>query len=187
MSAAFDKNLTWKEHIDNVASMLSKQIALLRRIKHYLPASIRIIYYKVFLQSIIDYCCTVWGQSTHIPRIFKLQKLALRLVYDKPRDASSCPLFKESRLLPIDYRVNYRITLMTYKAINGLAPDYISNMFNLLKSVSKRVTRNTTKNNLSILNYSLNLTRGGLPYSGAVLYNALPLAIRNIKSISVFK
>ena len=76
---------------------------------------------------------------------------------------------------------------MTYKAINGLAPDYISNMFNLLKSVSKRVTRNTTKNNLNILNYSLNLTRGGLPYSGAVLYNALPLAIRNIKSISVFK
>ena len=76
---------------------------------------------------------------------------------------------------------------MTYKAINGLAPDYISNMFNLLKSVSKRVTRNTTKNNLSIPNYTLNLTLKGLPYSGAIPYNALPLDIRNIKSISVFK
>ena len=76
---------------------------------------------------------------------------------------------------------------MTYKAINGLVPDYIGKMFHLLKSVSGRVTRNTLKNNWSIPNSTLNLTRKGLPYSGTVLYNKLPVNIRNIKSISIFK
>ena len=121
-----------------------------------MPVKIRIIYYKVFFQPTIDYCNIVWGQSTHITRILKLQKLVLRLIYDKPRDTPSCPLFKESWLLPINYRVEYRITVMTYKAINGLVPDYIGKMFHLLKSVSGRVTRNTLKNNLSIPNYTLN-------------------------------
>ena len=75
LRVSIDKHLLFKEHINDIASKLSKLIALLRRIKHYLPVNIRIIYYKVFFQPTIDYCNIVWGQSTHITRILKLQKL----------------------------------------------------------------------------------------------------------------
>jgi hypothetical protein len=114
LGVTIDKHLSWKNHIDNVALSLSKNIALLRRIKGYLPLETRLLYYKVFFQPMIDYCSIIWGQSNHVSRIHKLQKLALRVIYNKPKYTSSGPLFQESSILPIDYRVNFRIAVMTH-------------------------------------------------------------------------
>ena len=187
LGVIIDKHLAWKNHVDNIASSLSKKIALLRRIKNYLPINIRLLYYKVFFQSTVGYCNIIWGQSSHITRIHKLQKIALRVIYDKSRYTSSDPLFQESYILPIDYRVKYRITITTCKAINGLAPNYICEMFRPLSSVSKRTTRSTIRNDLWTPNFKLNVTRKSLSYSGAVIYNSLPEDIRNAQTISIFK
>ena len=113
-----DNHLSWEAHIDELASNLSKIIALFRRIKIYLPLNTRILFYKTFFQSRFDYCCTIWGQSAHISRIYKLQKLILRLIYDKPKFYSSKPLFEQSKILPIKYRVMYRVAILVYKARN---------------------------------------------------------------------
>ena len=85
LGSIIDNHLSWGAHIDELAFNLSKIIALFRRIKIYLPLNTRILFYKTFFQSRIDYCCTIWGQSAHISRIYKLQKLILRLIYDKPK------------------------------------------------------------------------------------------------------
>ena len=31
--------------------------------------------------------------------------------------------------LPISYRIQYKILLLVYKCLNGMGPDYLSNMF----------------------------------------------------------
>ena len=90
-----------KAHIDDLASSLSKLIALFRRIKIYLPLETRILFSKTVFQSRIDFCCTVWGQSPHVSRIYKLQKLLLRLIYDKSKFSPSKQLFEQSNILPI--------------------------------------------------------------------------------------
>ena len=54
-----DNHLSWEAHIDELTSNLSKTIALFRRIKIYLPLNTRILFYKTFFQSRIDYCCTI--------------------------------------------------------------------------------------------------------------------------------
>ena len=69
-----DKHLTWKHHVDKTCKSISKSIALLRRIKKYLPHQIRLTYYKAYIQPHLDYCNTVWGLSTHVSRIHILQK-----------------------------------------------------------------------------------------------------------------
>ncbi len=74
---------------------LIKGIYLLRQIKEYLPIGHRVIY-KCYLQPHIEYCSTVWGHSNHITRIHKLQKLALRIIYDQPKLTSSVPLFLDT-------------------------------------------------------------------------------------------
>ena len=83
LGVTIDNHLSWKAHIDDLASSLSNLIALFRRTKIYLPLETRILFYKTFFQSRIDFCCTVWRQSPHVSRIYKLQKLLLRLIYDK--------------------------------------------------------------------------------------------------------
>ncbi len=59
LGVKIDNHLSWKAHIDDLASNFSKLIALFHRIKIYLPLLTRILFYKTFFQPRIDYCCTV--------------------------------------------------------------------------------------------------------------------------------
>ena len=187
LGVIIDKNLLWKCHIDKVAKTLSKGIYLLRRIKKFLPLDCRFTYYKSFLQPHIDYCCTIWGHSSHAKRILKLQNMALRIIYDKPKLTSAGPLFKTSGILTIHQRVIFRLCIFVYKALNNMAPQYISNMFKLKSSVCNRVTRSIANNNLWLPNVKLGISRNCLPYSGAKAYNNLPFGLRNINQFNSFR
>ena len=114
-------------------------------------------------------------QSTNVTRIHKLQKLAMRIVYDQPRLTSSGPLFKAAKVLPIQQRVKLRTAIMVFKARNQLVPEYICDLFQLKSSVTNRVTRSSADNDLWEPRNKLAIRRKALPYSGATLYNSLPL------------
>ncbi len=195
LGVKIDKHLSWKDQIDKVAHTVSSSIALLRRIKMYLPEATRVMYYKTFLQPHIDYCNTLWGQSNHISRIHKLQKLALRIIYDKPqytidpktkkvKPTPSEPLFKASGTLPIQNRVKLRTAVFVHKSKNGMTPEYITEMF---KQKDTRFTRTIDRRDLAVPKANLCVTRKALPYSGAVVYNALPADIKSANTIMQFK
>ena len=77
---------------------------------------------------------------------------------------------------------------MTYKAINGKAPDYISAMFRYVSDVHKRTTRQTCNKDLYIPPKArLNVFRNTLRYSGAHIWNNLPANVKNVSSVEMFK
>ncbi len=82
-----DKYLTWihKYHVDKTAKTLSKNVALLRRIMRYLSHHTCLTFYKNHIQSHLDYCNTSWDLSSHVSRIFTLQKMALRIIMNLPK------------------------------------------------------------------------------------------------------
>ena len=147
----------------------------------------RILFYKTFFQSRIDFCCTVWGQSPHVSRIYILQKLLLRLIYDKSKFSPSKQLFEQSNILPIKYRIMYRIVCLVYKSLNRMTPDYLTDMFKPLSMVSQRQTRSTANMDLWVPNYKLSISRCGLKYTGAHFYNMLPPEVRSSSSFPAFK
>ncbi len=57
-----DKNICWKNQVDNVGRKVRSDIAFLPRINDYLPVEIRITYYKTFIQPHIDFYNIIWGQ-----------------------------------------------------------------------------------------------------------------------------
>ncbi len=87
-----DKYLTWKHHVDKTTKTISKNIALLHRIKRYLPHQIHLTLYKTHIQPHLDYYNTIWGFSTHVPRIFTLQKMVLRIIMNVHKLTHSAPL-----------------------------------------------------------------------------------------------
>ncbi len=54
-----DRYLTWKHHVDKTIKTISKNIALLHRIKRYLPHQNRLTFYKTHAQPHLDYCNTI--------------------------------------------------------------------------------------------------------------------------------
>ncbi len=74
-----------KTMLNKTAKTISRNLALFRWIKRYLTHQTRITFYKAYIQPHIDYSNTIGGQSTHIPRIHILQKMALRMIMDVPK------------------------------------------------------------------------------------------------------
>ncbi len=93
LGVIIDKKLTWKFHIDKTAKSICRNIALLRRIRKYLPHQTRIIFYKGYIQPHIDYCNTLCGQSPHVNRIHIIQKMVLKLIINVPNLTHSAPTF----------------------------------------------------------------------------------------------
>ena len=181
-----DNRLSWKEHINQVAKKISKNIALLRQIRCYIPHASRITFYKCFIQPHLDYCNTIWGNG-NTKRILLLQKLALRIIEEVPRRTPSSPLFKKCRVMTIKERVQYRSSCLVYKACNGLTPSYLSDMFKTMNNTTQRSTRLNKPNMLYIPRARLETTYQTLRHNGATIFNSLSQQLRDSKTLDTFK
>ena len=76
-----------------------------------------------------DYCVTVWGDCSELNKLVKLQKQAARIILDCHCLTPSKDMFCKLKWLPMKDWVKYRKATMTFNAINGNAPNYISSMF----------------------------------------------------------
>ena len=91
LGVRLDNSLHYTKHIDDVCRSLSSKVALLNRIKQFLPLHYRKMYFNAYILPSIDYCLTIWGNAPkcHLNRILKFQKYAARLILDAPPDSPS--------------------------------------------------------------------------------------------------
>ena len=53
---------------------------------------------------------------------------AAAFVHFQPRDHHITPVLQSLHWLPIKFRISYKLSLLTYKALNGLAPAYLTSL-----------------------------------------------------------
>ena len=76
---------------------------------------------------------------------------AARLVVQESRFCHITPLLKSLHWLPVKYRIVFKILLITFKAIHGLAPAYISELISVRDATGRH---NLRSNNGLRLNHS---------------------------------
>ena len=96
------------------------------------------------------------------------------------------PMLRQLHWLPVQYRVLYKIALLTYKALHGEAPGYLSYLIAAPRSI--RSLRSTTHNVLASPRTRLK-AYGDLAFSAAApaVWNSLPPELRAATSCSSFK
>ena len=77
-----------------------------------------------------------------------VQNSAARIVTKTAPREHITPVLKELHWLPVDRRIEYKILLYAYKALNGLAPEYLCNMVELY--APDRVLRSASQNLLVV-------------------------------------
>ena len=80
------------------------------------------------------------------------------------------------------------ISIIIYKCVNSLVPDYLKSTVMYVSLVHDVNTRNSVKDALYVPRYKL-VTTGNvsLKYKRATVWNELPLVIKNSTSVDTFK
>ena len=76
---------------------------------------------------------------------------------------------------------------MVYKALNGLAPEYISEIFVKFSDTHNRILQSVYNELLRIPGSRTKIYENRFTISTAKLWNEIPLYIRNIKDLETFK
>ena len=162
-------SLSWKDHITQLISELSKACYVLRCIRPFMSQSALTSVYHSYFHLLISYGVILGGNSSCSSHIFWLQKKAVRINMEtRPRD--SCrELFKHLKILPL--QSHYILSLSIFVVENN-------NLFYVNSEIHIINTRQNS--NLHQSQADLTLYQKGPYYSGIRVFNNLPPNIRNL-------
>jgi hypothetical protein len=136
----------------------------------------------------LDYCNSIlYGQPKYaIGRLQYVQNCAARIIYQCKKYEHVTPLFKSLHWLPIEQRVKFKILVITFKALHGLAPSYIADL--IKPYVPARNLRSANQNLLHQPKFNLK-TFGARAFSvsAPMLWNSMPVELKQKDSINSFK
>ena len=120
----FDSNLGMLSHVNNVCSSSFCDVYNIRKIRKYLSHQTATSLIHAFITIKLNYCNgLLYGLPTiHINKLQKVQNAATRLVTNIRCIRHITPILKDLHCLPINYRIEFRIVLLTFKCLYGLAP-----------------------------------------------------------------
>lgn len=185
-----DASFTWAEHISELCTKLSPKVGLLHKLKSILPAKHVVNVYRTTIQPLIDYCITTWGYAAkkYISKVQHLQNRAARIITGNYSwEINGTELVKQLGWQNIVQRRDYFTAVLVFKALNGIAPDHIQDLFTFARDINLRPTRNTAQNRLYVPKIRKSVYSQSLQYNGAKTWNDLPLTIRNSKTLDTFK
>ena len=182
-----DQNLTWKNHVDDLAKKCSRSIGILHEVKQFLPESALLtLYYTLFL-SHINYGITAWSSANSVDkdRLHVVQKRALRAVNNSEYRSHSNPLFIKYNQLKISDLCNHNIGIFMYKYCNNLLPPSFNNMFKTNAENHDYNTRNAF--NFEYPNNKLNFCDKSICYQGVKTWNNIQNHVKSSKNLNSFK
>ena len=150
------------------------------------PRSAQIVH--ALVTSRLDYCNSLLYDlpDVRIQRLQRIQNIACRIVSRSPKSDHITPLLKELHWLPVESRIIFKILLLTFKSLNNMAPQYLSDLVTFYhpgknlrsgKQLQLRVPHTRLK------------TYGdrSFEFAAAREWNKLPLEIKLSPSLSIFK
>ena len=103
-----------------------------------------------------------------------------------PKFSRITPVLRELHWLPVNFRIKYKIALLTYKALNNLSPLYIRDMIAIKEKT--RTLRSNNKHLLKHPNIGKNLYNcRSFTFAAPQIWNELPEDVKLSGSLGVFR
>jgi len=185
LGVTFDKHLTFRYHVDNIAKKLSRSIGILYKLSHYLPQNILKKLYYTMIHPFISYGIEAWYSTyknvTH--RIFVLQKRAIRAINHLDYNAHTSVYFNENAILKLEDIYNYQNLMFMYKLKNSQLND-ASLTITLQNDIHNHRTRR--RNDIAIPQLNKRKSQFCISYVGAKLWNSMPDELKSIPNLTSF-
>ena len=188
LGAVFDSHLSMHQHVQTICKNAHYHLRQISEISHLLTKDATECMVHAFITSRLDYVNSLlYGlPSRQINRLQGIQNTAARIVSRTRKYDHITPVLQDLHWLPVRFRIEYKILLFVYKAMNDLGPSYLKEV--LVPYKPQRTLRSGTQGLLKVPASNM-VTVGDRAFSkaGPVLWNVLPSHIRDIKSLDAFK
>ena len=188
IGVVFDSTMTMEKHVKNITQSAFMHLNNIWKIRRYLTQKAAETIVHAFITSRLDYCNgLLYGLPQYmIKRLQYVQNAAARVVTSTRKFEHITPILQSLHWLPVADRIEYKIIIITYKALHGMAPKYLQDV--LVKCKKTRLLRINDQNKLVEPKTNL-VTYGDRAFSAVAprLYNRLPLDLRKCESYELFK
>ncbi|KAL3066451.1 hypothetical protein OYC64_016411 [Pagothenia borchgrevinki] len=182
-----DAHLTFEAHIKQLCknSYHLRNIAKLRPTLTLSDAEKRV---HAFVSSRLDYCNALLTgiPNKSIQKLQYIQNSAARILMRVCKYDHITPILKSLHWLPVELRIEYKVSLLTHQCFYGTAPPYLKEL--LTPHTSLRTSRSSKANLLKSPRTKLR-TMGDRAFCSAAprLWNALPDHMRAPQTVDAFK
>jgi hypothetical protein len=185
----FDQIMNCKKHINLTCKSAWHQLRNIGRVRQYLDdkSTERLVHAFVTSKLDINNCLLYGIPDTLLQKLQRVLNATARLVVRLPKHCHITPVLTDLHWLPVSHRIQYKIILMVFKALNDMAPSYIRDMLEY-KSSSTRSLRSDDQK-LLVVPRSRTVTYGDRNFRNAApkLWNNLSLHIRSLTDTDHFK
>ena len=189
LGVQINANLKWNEQINSICRKVCKSIAVMRRIKPFVPRNSLITIYNTMILPHIDYAIIVWCNcgDTHLNKLQKLQNMAMRIILNAPFRTHINDMLQTLGFMNVRDRITYSTGCMMYKVHNEMTPSYLYENFKLVNEVHNVNTRGSVNGQYYISKCNTNYGQSTFYYKGSVLWNFISKDIRQANSLVQFK
>ena len=187
LGVVFDHHMTMHKNITKTCASCYFHLRNISSIRDSLTDEATIQLVHAFVSSRIDYCNPLlYGIPEYaIKKLQRVQNLAARVVTRSSKYSSITPTLKKLHWLPVKYRIIFKVVLLTFKALHGLAPNYSRTL--LQSYIPSRSLRSETGNLLIMPKARRKLGCQSFAVAPPKLWNDLPVNIRTTTSIVSFR
>ncbi len=123
LGVRFDSNLSFDSHVSSVCKTEFFHLKNISKLRPMLSMSNVEMLIHAFMTSSLDYCYALLGgcSACLINKLQMVQNVAARVLTRTRKYDHICPVLSTRHWLPIKHRIDFKILLITYKALNGLS------------------------------------------------------------------
>jgi hypothetical protein len=186
-----DSDVTLKAHVIATVRACFAALRQIRSVRRFLSPQALLTLIRALVVSKVDYCNAVLvGISGHLQnRLQSVFNAAARLVFSARTSDHVTPLLRELHWLRIPERIQFRLCVLAYRCLNGMAPSYLADSLHLVADVDGRRHLRSAGTSTLVIQSTRRSTLGDRAFPVAVsrAWNSLPPSIRAATSLTTFR
>ena len=184
----FDNTMTMVPPIHSTCKSAFYHLRNIARIRKFISPKTTETLVHAFVNSKLDYSNSLaYGLPKYLlQKLQYVQNAAARLITGIRKHDHITPILMDLHWLPVNERIQFKILLLTFKSLNGLAPVYIDEK--IQRYVPNRKLRSSSafllkQNKWNLKSYGFRTFTVAAPF----LWNSLPLEVKSSPSLNIFK
>ena len=188
LGVILDTHMTMRPHINSITRSASFALKKISSIRKYLDRQSCEKLVHAFISSRLDNCNSLLINlpDKDLRKLQRIQNSSARLIALTRKRNHITPVLFRLHWLPVYYRIIFKVLLLTYKTLSGMAPAYMSDIVRPYVPVR---TLRSSHSNLLQMPGARTVTYGERAFSirAPKLWNALPMNIKQARSVYHFK